>query len=76
MKWENRDIDVTERVNVSKFSKLDDTVTPFTFLKLFFDYVLVDMIVGFPKQYSHREKADINFEITNETFRYLKHATA
>ena len=49
MKWENRDIDVTERVNVSKFSKLDDTVTPFTFLKLFCDYVLVDMIVGFPK---------------------------
>ena len=49
MKWENRDIDITERVNVSKFSKLDDTVTPFTFPKLFFDYVLVDMIVGFPK---------------------------
>ena len=49
MKCETRDINVTERVNVPKFSKLDNTVTPFTFLELFFDYVLVDMIVGFPK---------------------------
>ena len=74
MKCETRDVNVTERVNDPKFSKLDNTVTPFTFLELFFDYVLVDIIVGFPKYYSHREKPDINFEITNETFRYLKYA--
>ena len=49
MKCENRDINVTEQVNLPKFSKLDDTVTPPTFLELFFGYVLVDMIVGFPK---------------------------
>ena len=28
MKWENRDINVLERANIPKFSKLDDTVTP------------------------------------------------
>ena len=35
-------------------------------LKLFFDYVLVDMIFGYTKLCSHRQKADISFEITNE----------
>ena len=38
-------------------------------LKLFFDYVLVDMIFGYTKLCSHKEKADISFEITNEKIR-------
>ena len=35
-------------------------------LKLFFDDVLVNMIFGYTNLYSHREKTDISFEITNE----------
>ena len=66
MKWENRDINVVERANIPKFSKLDDIVTPLRLLELFFDDVLNDMIVGYSKLYSHREKAEICFEITNE----------
>ena len=65
MKWENRDINVVERVNIPKFSKLDDFVTLLRLLELFFDGVSVDMIVGYTKLYSHREKAEISFEITN-----------
>ena len=52
-----------------KFSKLDRKVTPLKILELFFDDVLVDMIVGYTKLYSHREyreKAVISFEITDE----------
>ena len=41
-------------------------MTPLRLLKLFFDDVLVDMIVGYTKFYSHRERADISFENTNE----------
>ena len=37
--------------------------------ELFFDDALVDMIVGYTKFYSHREKADISFKITNEKIR-------
>ena len=66
MKWQNRDINVVERANIPNFSKLDDIVTPLRLLKLFFDDVLVVMIVGYTKFYSHREKTDISFEITNE----------
>ena len=66
MKWEICDIYVVERANISKFSKLIDRVTPLRLLKLFFDDVLVDMIVGYTKLYNHREKADISFQITNE----------
>ena len=66
MKWEICDIYVVERANISKFSKLIDRVTPLRVLKLLFDDVLVDMIVGYTKLYNHREKADISFEITNE----------
>ena len=65
MKWENRDINVVERANTPKFSKLDNIVTPLRLLELFFDDVSVDMIVGYTKLYSHREKAGINFGITN-----------
>ena len=66
MKWETSDIDVVERTNNDKFSKLDNGVTSFRLLELLFDDVLVDMIVGYTKLYSHREKADISFETTNE----------
>ena len=69
MKWENRDINVVERANIPNFNKLDDMVTPLRLLKLLFDGVLVDMIVGYSKLHSHREKADISFEITNEKIR-------
>ena len=54
MKWENRDINVTERTNIPIFSKLDDIVTTLRLLELFFDDVIVDMIVGYTKLYSHR----------------------
>ena len=66
MKWETRDIDVVERANTGKFSKLHNIVTPLKLLELFFDDVLVDMVVGYTKLYSHRQKADISFETTNE----------
>ena len=46
MKLETRDIDVADRANTEKFSKLDNIVTPLRLLELFFDDVLVDMIVG------------------------------
>ena len=49
MKWENRDINVVEWTNIPKFSKLDDIVTPLRLLKLFFDGLLVDRIVGYTK---------------------------
>ena len=63
MKWEYYDINGVEQTNIPKFSMLDDRVTPLRVLELFFDNVLVDMIVGYTKLYSHRLKADINFEI-------------
>ena len=66
MKWENRHINVEEWANTPKFSKLDDIVTPPRFLELFIDDILINMIVTNIKLYSHREKADISFEITNE----------
>ena len=66
MKWENSGINVEERENIPKFSKLDDIVIPLRLLRLFFDDVLVHMIVGYTKFCSHREKVDINFDITKE----------
>ena len=50
----------------AKVCKLDDIVTPLRLLKLFFDDVLVEMIFGYTKFYSHREEAHISFEITIE----------
>ena len=47
----------------------NDIVTVLRLLKLFFDYVLVDVIFGYTKLCSHREKADISFKITNEKIR-------
>ena len=49
----------------SKFSTLDDIVTPLRLLELLFDNVLVNMIFGYTKLYSYREKGGTNFEITN-----------
>ena len=65
MEWGNRDINVVEWENISKFSKLDDIVTPFRLLEVFFDDVLVDMIVGYTRFYSNRKNSLV-----------LKHATA
>ena len=66
MKRRNRDIDVVERANISKFSKQDDIVTPFRLLEIFFDDVLVDIIFGYTKLYSFRANADISLF----TFKY------
>ena len=66
MKQECGDINIVERANIPKFSKLDNIVTSLRLLELYFDDVLVEMIVGYTKLYSHREKASISFEITNE----------
>ena len=69
MKCENRDINVLERANIPKFSKLDGIVTPLRLRELFFGYILVDMTVGYAKLYSHRKKSDISCETTNEKIR-------
>ena len=70
MKLENCDINVVEWANIPKFSKQYDIVTPGRLIKLYFDDVLVDMIVGYTKLYSQSEKADISFEITYEKMAY------
>ena len=45
-------------------------MTPLRLIELFFDDVLVEMIFGYTKLYSHREKGGISFEITNDKFAY------
>ena len=40
-------------------------MTPLRPLELFFDDILIDMIVCYIKLYSHKEKADISLEITD-----------
>ena len=70
-KWQNRDINVVEWVSIPIISKLDDIVTPLRLFELFFDGVLLDMVVHNTNFCIHREKAGVSFEITNE-----KHATA
>ena len=47
-----------------RFSKKDDIMTTLRLLKLFFHDITVGMIVGYTRLYSHREKADISFEVT------------
>ena len=66
MKWKNFDINVVEQANIPKSGKLNNMVTSLRLLELFFVDVLVDIIVGYTKLYSNREKVDISFEITNE----------
>ena len=68
MKWKNRNINVVEWANIQKFSKLDNIGTPLILFELFFDNALTDMNIGYTKLYGHGEKADISFEIPNETF--------
>ena len=71
MKWENRDINVVECVNIPKFSKLDDIVAPLRLLKLFFDDELVDMIFGNTNLYSHREREQTSvFQLLMRKFAY------
>ena len=67
---ENSDINFAERASIPKFSKLDNVVTPLTLAELFFDDILVDMIDGYTKLYSQREKAGTSFEIPNEKLTY------
>ena len=57
------------QANIAKFSKLEDIGTPLRSFDSLFDNALVDMIFGYTRLYGHREKADISFEINNETFR-------
>ena len=66
--YEDYDINVVEQANIPKFSELDDIGTAHRLYELFFDDVLVDMIVDYTKWYGYREKADTSVEITNETF--------
>ena len=76
MKWENHDINAAEQANIQTLSKLHNIWTPLWLLELFYDDALVDMIVGCTKLYGHGEKADISFEITDETLSlFFRHAT-
>ena len=77
LKLSNCDIHVAEWANIPKFSTLDDIVASLRLLELCFVDVLADLIFGSTKLYSHREKADISFEITNENIHlFIKHATS
>ena len=58
-----------EQANIPKLSKLDDIGTLLRHFELFFDDALADMIVDYSNLCGHREKADTNFETTNEKFR-------
>ena len=69
MNWGNCDIDVVEQASIPKFSHPDNIGTPLRHFESFFDDTLVDMIVGHIQLYSHRDKEDTSFEITNEIFR-------
>ena len=71
MKWGNHDINFVERSKIPKFSKLDDIRTPPTLGESFFNYALGDMVFGYIKLYGHKEKEEINFETTKETFRLV-----
>ena len=58
MKWESRDINVVEQANIPQFNKLGGIGTLLRLFESFFVDVLVDVFVGYPKLYGHREKAD------------------
>ena len=70
MKWKNRDIIVANRGNIPEFSKVDDIVTSLRLLKLFFDDVVADMIFGYTKFCSHREKAELVLKLLLKMFAY------
>ena len=46
---EESDINIVERGNIPKFSKLENIVTPLRLLELFFEDVLNNMIAGYTK---------------------------
>ena len=46
---EESDINIVERGNIPKFSKLENIVTPLRLPELFFDDVLNNMIAGYTK---------------------------
>ena len=71
MKVENRNVNVVEWANIPTISKLDVIVTPLRLLKLFFGDVLVDMIVGYIKLYSYREKAALVLKLLMEKISYF-----
>ena len=64
----NHDIIVVERVSIPNFSKPGNIGTLLKLYESFFDDAVVDIYFGYTKLYSHREKADTSFEITNEAF--------
>ena len=70
-KWTNRDINVIEWANIPTFSTLDDIVTPLRFLELLSDDALVDMIFGYTKLYSHREKAGVSLKLLMKKSAYF-----
>ena len=66
LKWANCDT-VEDWASIPKFSTLNDIVTLLRLLELFFDdEVLVYMIFHYTKLYSHKQKPDIIFEVTDE----------
>ena len=69
MKWKSLDINVVELTKIPQLSKADDILMLLRLPELFFDDVLVGMTAGYTTSYSHRERADISFEITNEKIR-------
>ena len=69
MKGKNCDINVVEQANIPKFKNLEKIGTPLRLFELLFDNALIDMSVRYIRFYSHGEKTEISFEITNETFR-------
>ena len=44
-------------------------MTPLRLLELFFEDILVDIILGYTKLYGHTEKVEISFEVTTEKIR-------
>ena len=71
MKSANRDINVIVWANITKFTTLDNIVTPLRLLELFFDDALVDMIFGYTKLHSHRGKAGISLTLLMKKFAYF-----
>ena len=70
MKWETRDIDVVEWANTGKFSKLHNIVTPLKLLELFFDDVLVDMVLVTPSCTAIDRKQTLVLKLLMKKFGY------
>ena len=61
-----------EWANIPKFSTLDDIVTPLRLAELFLDDVLVDMIFGYSKLYSHRKKVALVLILLMKKLAFLR----